>query len=1313
MALFDMVIGNTGEGKHEEIFFKKRGKLFYFYAGQWKEKGVGYIQIIFYRRLKTAFLKITKQNCTHLMVPTYYVYQRISSCMKIHPFQKSDKAFSWFAENELRYEHLCICFKTVDIAAAFKAAFEKVLNILKENKIGNITNPVIKSTTDTYPVTQQPYGTRSLPKADSWTCPVCYTNNAADKLVCVACQAKKPGSQATSASNSITTITSSTKSNANLFTFNMNAACSVSSPKSTFSGFTFWPSAVLKEVKPASTSIPIASSSGNSTANQFTLGENSAVFASVINQNNMFDGLTFSTVPMIKDKKTVSPSISVATSTSNSTANLFSFNQNSAVISSVSEQRNISQGLTFFTGRRIKKTKTDTKARGTLVASTKSEKCQASSYFGFSCVSSHSTAVTSSLAGLKPVCHYDRNQSVITTGRSAASTENNISKMNSVLPNISFVNTLYSRSSESFATFSNYNVCASNCASSSNVSAYSLPSHNNVSTEDQKMSTNIINDFAYKFATAAEVKPIVSLPALVEVKSSEDEKELFGEQAKLLRFDFDEKEWKKYCTGELKILYLKARKMGRISMRTGKLCTNQYIFPHMQLTPLANNNEAWIWYAEDVSDGELKKEMFAAKFKSTEIAQEFLKTFHACQSKLDEITEEKKLHLDDKFQPGAYMGNKKIFDEQPSTCTEKASPGLLGTIKHSSVGFPSEIKPLTQSTALPFFGLSSVAEASATAGFKSVFPANNAARGGLTQKSEISEIKSVPIPLATDSFESSASLSKFNVDLSASSKKSDASLFGSIERPKGCEFNFKGSLYGNAKTLMASIPTPSCIDDDDEEDEEDSFDKCLPPDVPLPPEADDNFLNEIEEVTFYGPGILFSFSDGDWKKQGIGNIKICVYRLTKKAPRLLMQEEGVSNLCADHYFTSNMELHGLKNSERVFFWLAVVHTVEGMRLQNLCVCFRTINIAAAFKTAFEEALKIAKENEAEVKSTTNASPVTQKPFGVTFLPKASSWTCQTCYVSNAADKLLCVACETKKRGSQVTAGSNSISVSTSITNSTANQFTFSINSFSQRFKVTSVSGSKNTLGVSTFSASPVMPEKKSVIKSRAMLFAVRKKYEKTCCITEVTAPKPWPFSGFSFKSPPTAVVSSSSTVQFIESTESAKARVENNISKIHSMLQTITPDDMFGSKSAESVATFPNFSISVSKSSAELTVPTSSAPLFVNVSAEGRRVSIDAADGAPEEFVRTAEFKPIVPLPALVDVKTVGEGEEKLFGERAELFRFDREGKEWKEWGIGELKILFLTDSKKYKILMRREQVLKIGANHYILPDMKLTPLAL
>ncbi|XP_074188422.1 E3 SUMO-protein ligase RanBP2 isoform X3 [Rhinolophus sinicus] len=99
-------------------------------------------------------------------------------------------------------------------------------------------------------------------------------------------------------------------------------------------------------------------------------------------------------------------------------------------------------------------------------------------------------------------------------------------------------------------------------------------------------------------------------------------------------------------------------------------------------------------------------------------------------------------------------------------------------------------------------------------------------------------------------------------------------------------------------------------------------------------------------------------------------------------------------------------------------------------------------------------------------------------------------------------------------------------------------------------------------------------------------------------------------------------------------------------------------------------------------------------------------------DGSDEEVVYNEDihFEPIVSLPE-VEVKSGEEDEEILFKERARLYRWDRDVSQWKERGVGDIKILWHTLKNYYRILMRRDQVFKVCANHVITKTMELKPL--
>jgi len=102
-----------------------------------------------------------------------------------------------------------------------------------------------------------------------------------------------------------------------------------------------------------------------------------------------------------------------------------------------------------------------------------------------------------------------------------------------------------------------------------------------------------------------------------------------------------------------------------------------------------------------------------------------------------------------------------------------------------------------------------------------------------------------------------------------------------------------------------------------------------------------------------------------------------------------------------------------------------------------------------------------------------------------------------------------------------------------------------------------------------------------------------------------------------------------------------------------------------------------------------------------------------AAEENPEEEAPESEdvhFEPVIRLTEKVDVKTNEELEEQTFKMRAKLFKFVRDSNEWKERGTGDVRLLKHKENGKTRLVMRRDKTLKVCANHYVVPDMKLSP---
>jgi hypothetical protein len=64
-----------------------------------------------------------------------------------------------------------------------------------------------------------------------------------------------------------------------------------------------------------------------------------------------------------------------------------------------------------------------------------------------------------------------------------------------------------------------------------------------------------------------------------------------------------------------------------------------------------------------------------------------------------------------------------------------------------------------------------------------------------------------------------------------------------------------------------------------------------------------------------------------------------------------------------------------------------------------------------------------------------------------------------------------------------------------------------------------------------------------------------------------------------------------------------------------------------------------------------------------------------------------------------------------VFCQRAKLYRYDEDTREWKERGVGEMKLLLHQATGRYRLLLRREQVHKVVLNQLLTKDLDMQPL--
>ncbi|KAH7848466.1 hypothetical protein Vadar_003074 [Vaccinium darrowii] len=73
-----------------------------------------------------------------------------------------------------------------------------------------------------------------------------------------------------------------------------------------------------------------------------------------------------------------------------------------------------------------------------------------------------------------------------------------------------------------------------------------------------------------------------------------------------------------------------------------------------------------------------------------------------------------------------------------------------------------------------------------------------------------------------------------------------------------------------------------------------------------------------------------------------------------------------------------------------------------------------------------------------------------------------------------------------------------------------------------------------------------------------------------------------------------------------------------------------------------------------------------------------------------------------------VAIPTGEEDEDTILDWSAKLYRFDKEGKRWKERGTGRVKFLKHKETGKVRLVMRQSKTLKICANHLVVPTMSV-----
>nr|XP_023673326.1 E3 SUMO-protein ligase RanBP2 [Paramormyrops kingsleyae] len=434
-----------------------------------------------------------------------------------------------------------------------------------------------------------------------------------------------------------------------------------------------------------------------------------------------------------------------------------------------------------------------------------------------------------------------------------------------------------------------------------------------------------------------QFEPVVKMPEKVDlVTGEENEDVLYSQRVKLFRFDADSSQWKERGVGNLKFLKNKENGRLRVLMRRDqvlKVCANHWINTTMNLKPLSGSDRAWMWLANDFSDGDAKPEQLAAKFKTPDLAKEFKLKFEECQ----------KLLLDIPLQ----TPHKLIDSGRTAHLIQKAEEMKSG-LKHLKSFLTDDKAKISQDE-----GQVSTATAADTS---RLVLKSNADSTIPTLEWEDYNLQKEPLH---DSSEASLCASP------SSNSPVQRALFRFGESTSDFNFSFQPIVTPTKSPSRVNQSRVSVGTDEESEttQEDDRDGQFFEPIVPLPDLVDISTGEENEQVVFIHRAKLFRYAKDlqQWKERGIGDIKILQNDDSKRV-RLVMRRDQVLKLCANHWITSSMKLEPMKGAEKAWVWSAFDFAEGKGNIEQLAVRFKLQEVANSFKDAFEKA-KDAQENK--------------------------------------------------------------------------------------------------------------------------------------------------------------------------------------------------------------------------------------------------------------------------------------------------------------------------------------------------------------
>uniref|UniRef100_A0A8C9SZX9 RAN binding protein 2 n=1 Tax=Scleropages formosus TaxID=113540 RepID=A0A8C9SZX9_SCLFO len=892
VPLPDKVDVKTGEEEEEEMFCN-RAKLFRFdtETKEWKERGIGSIKILRHRTSGKVRLLMRREQVLKICANHY-----ITADMVLKPNAGSDKSWVWYAidyaDEMPKHEQLAIRFKTADEAALFKTKFEEAQAALTNSpqEQGQQTEKELpyKSTVSKAASKDVGFGAQFAKKEGEWDCDVCSVRNGPTVDKCLSCQSPNPSA----GSKAFASVPAS---------FNFGTTDTMSTPKGEWDCDTCLVRNNAAAIKCLSCQAP----NKNPMPSQ---GDLAAVFGkkngqwdcdSCLTRN---DGSSSACVschtpnPSAKSTGSAAPSVSAFS---------FSFGSKNTSQQSAGTGFKTTFSSTFKFGQSDDKVSPASFKFG---APAQGDVKTSGGGFSFSMPA----------GGLKFGIQDPVKQAV--PAESQPGVEGSASHF-ADLAKSSSGDFQFGQKDPDFKGFSG--------AGEQLFSSFQADKKADTSAEqDEGMYRTEEND-------DIQFEPVVQMPDKVDlITGEEDEEPLYCQRLKLFRFDPVTSQWKERGVGNLK--FLKNSKNGRLRVlmrreQVLKVCANHWITTTMNLKPLSGSDKAWMWLANDFSDGEAKLEQLAAKFKTAELAEEFKHKFEECQ----------RLLLDIPLQ----TPHKLVDSGRTAQLIQKAEEMKSGLKDLKSFLSDDKTKVKDEENQI---------STSANTFDMIVKPKADITGPALEWDN---------YDLREDALDDSTQTSVYAFPLASSPVQSNLFRFG--ESTAGFSFSFQPILSPSKSPAKLNQSRASVGTDEESEvtqDEERDV-QYFEPVVPLPDLVETATGEENEQVVFSHRAKLYRYDKNlnQWKERGIGELKILQDYNTKRV-RLVMRRDQVLKLCANHWITPNMKLEAMTGAERAWIWSAMDFAEPEGKVEQLAVRFKLQEVANTFKEIFDKA-KNAQENE--------------------------------------------------------------------------------------------------------------------------------------------------------------------------------------------------------------------------------------------------------------------------------------------------------------------------------------------------------------